>query len=224
MGRVVKLSLPQRRLSGSIILEPSKSLSNRALIIHSLCGKSFDIHHLSTSDDTRVLQSMLTSGGDTLFAGHAGSSFRFMVARACVGEKEVIVDGSTQLRRRPIGPLVRALQALGADIHYLQKEGFPPLRIKPSPDFGNKASEVTLSAGVSSQFISALLMIAPCLPNGMTLHLTEDPVSISYLHMTLRMMEYFGISHVWEGHTIRIEPGKYIAKSYAVEGDWSAAS
>jgi 3-phosphoshikimate 1-carboxyvinyltransferase len=219
-----RVSVPQPRLSGTVILEPSKSLSNRALIIRSLCDQPFEIHHLSTSDDTVVLQKMLSATDSKLFAGHAGSSYRFMVARACLGKSEVVLEATPQLSRRPIGPLVRALQNLGADITYLKKDGFPPLSIKPSADFGVKSNEVTLHAGISSQYISAILMIAPCLPNGLTLHLTEDPVSVSYVHMTLRMMEYFGITTSFTGNTIRIEPGHYVAKEIAIEGDWSAAS
>jgi len=219
-----RVSVPQPRLSGTVILEPSKSLSNRALIIRSLCDQPFDIHHLSASDDTVVLQKMLSSKDSKLFAGHAGSSYRFMLARLCLGKSEVVLEATPQLSRRPIGPLVRALQNLGADISYLKKDGFPPLLIKPSAAFGVKANEVKLHAGVSSQYISAILMIAPCLPNGLTLHLTEDPVSVSYVHMTLRMMEYFGITTSFVGNTIRIEPGKYVAKEISIEGDWSAAS
>jgi len=219
-----RISVPQPRLSGSIILEPSKSLSNRALIIRSLCDVPFKIHHLSSCDDTVVLQKMLSSTESKLYAAHAGSSYRFMIARACLGKREVVLEASPQLSRRPIGPLVRALQNLGADITYLNKDGFPPLSINPSASFGTKTNEVTLHAGVSSQYISALLMVAPCLPNGLTLHLNEDPVSVSYVHMTLRMMEYFGITTSWTGNTIRIEPGKYIAKDISIEGDWSSAS
>jgi len=219
-----RVTVPQPRLRGSVILEPSKSLSNRALIIRSLCDTPFEIHYLSTSDDTVVLQKMLSSTDPKLYAGHAGSSYRFMVARACVENREVVLEASPQLSRRPIGPLVRALQNLGADITYLNKEGFPPLAIKPSSSFGIQSNEATLHAGTSSQYISALLMIAPLLPNGLTLHLTDDPVSVSYVHMTLRLMEYFGITTSWTGNNIRIEPGKYVAKDIAIEGDWSAAA
>lgn len=224
MNLAHRVAVPQPRLSGSIVLEPSKSLSNRALIIQSLCTEPFNIHHLSTSDDTKVLQQMLSGDRDKLYAGHAGSSYRFMVARACLGNKEVSLEASPQLSRRPIGPLVRAMQTLGADITYLNKEGFPPLKIKPSKDLGKKTNEVTLQAGVSSQYISALLMMAPLLPNGLTLHLTGDPVSVSYVQMTISMMEYFGVNSQWIGNTIKVEPGQYVAKDISIEGDWSAAS
>lgn len=224
MAIAYRISVPQPRLSGSIILEPSKSLSNRALLIQSLCDEPFQIHNLSKSDDTKSLQAMLSSLGEELNSGHAGSSYRFMVARACLFDREVVLDGSGQLRKRPIGPLVRGLQKLGADIQYLNKEGFPPIRIKPNKNFGKDVNEITLQSGVSSQYISALLMIAPLLPNGLTIHMTDDPVSVSYIHMTLSMMTYFGISSSWEKNTIRVEPGLYVARDYTVEGDWSAAS
>ena len=224
MTNAYRLSCPQRQLSGTVILEPSKSISNRALIIQSLCKDPFTIHSLSTSDDTKVLVNMLSSEKDELYSGYAGSSFRFMVARACLGDREVILDASEQLRRRPVGPLVKALQVLGADITFLNKEGFPPLKIKPSKLFGVGINEVTLQTGVSSQYLTALLLIAPYLPKGLTVHLAGDLVSGSYVRMTLSMMEYFGVGHLWADNTIKIEPGVYKAKDYTVEGDWSAAS
>jgi 3-phosphoshikimate 1-carboxyvinyltransferase len=224
MANAYRISCPQLRLGGTVILESSKSISNRALIIRSLCSKPFEIQRLSSSDDTDALVSMLASDSDVLFSGHAGSSYRFMVAKACLGDREVTLDASEQLRRRPIGPLVKALQTLGADITYLNKEGFPPLKIKPSKTFGKKINEVTLQAGISSQYLTALLLIGPCLPKGLTVHLSGDLVSASYVRMTLAMMEYFGIKHQWTGNMIRVEPGEYQPKDYVVEGDWSAAS
>ncbi len=219
-----RLSVPQQKLSGTIVLEPSKSISNRALIIRSLCKDPFDIHQLSSSDDTKVLTTMLAADDNVLYSGHAGSSYRFMVARACLGDREVTIDASDQLRRRPIGPLVKALQSLGADITYLNKEGFPPLKVLPSKSLGQEINEVTLQAGISSQYLTALLLIAPTLPKGLTIHLTGELVSESYVKMTLAMMEYFGVGHQWTDNTIRIEHGAYVAKEYTVEGDWSSAS
>jgi 3-phosphoshikimate 1-carboxyvinyltransferase len=219
-----QLSLPQQKLSGTVILESSKSISNRALIIRSLSKDPFEIHRLSSSDDTKALIAMLTSTEEVLHSGHAGSSYRFMVARACLGDREVKLDASEQLRRRPIGPLVKALQSLGADITYLQKEGFPPLQIKPTDKLGVDVNEVTLQAGISSQYLTSLLLIAPMLPNGLTIHLTDELVSASYVQMTLAMMAYFGIEHQWTDNTIRVEHGAYTGRDYAVEGDWSAAS
>jgi len=224
MPIVHQLSLPQQKLTGTVILEPSKSISNRALIIRSLCKDPFEIHRLSSSDDTDALITMLASDKDVLYSGHAGSSYRFMVARACLGDREVTIDATEQLRRRPIGPLVKALQTLGADITYLNKEGFPPLKVRPVTGLGKEISEVTLQAGISSQYLTALLLIAPMLPNGLTVHLSGELVSASYVQMTLAMMEYYGVVHTWVDDTIRVEHGAYQAKDYSVEGDWSAAS
>ncbi|HZV69249.1 MAG TPA: 3-phosphoshikimate 1-carboxyvinyltransferase [Saprospiraceae bacterium] len=223
MSIVYRVSCPQPTLKGSIILEPSKSISNRVLIIQSLCKDPFNVHHLSKSDDTVVLQKMLASESETLYSGHAGSSYRFMTAKAVLGNREIVLDASEQLRHRPIGTLVKALQTIGADISYINKEGFPPLRIRPSV-IGKKVHEVTLQAGFSSQYTSALLMIAPCLPEGLTIHLADDPVSLPYIKMTLSIMEWFGVGHVWEGNTITVKHGEYMGKDYMVEADWSAAS
>ena len=224
MSIAYRITCPQSGLSGNIILEPSKSISNRVLIVQSLCDEKFVIHRLSKSDDTEALRRMISSETDVLFSGHAGSSYRFMVARACLGNKEVTLDGSPQLRKRQIGPLVKALQTLGADITYLNKDGFPPLLIKPTPDLGKVKNEITLHAGISSQYVSALLMIAPYLTNGLILHLADDPVSVPYIQMTLEIMRWFGVEHTWVGNTITILPGKYIPREFTVEGDWSAAS
>lgn len=224
MSIAYRISCPQPNLSGTIILEPSKSISNRVLIIHSLCKDDFQIHRLSKSDDTDALVKMLTTDKDVLYSGHAGSSYRFMVARACLGDKEVKLDASEHLRRRPIGPLVKALQTLGADISYLNKEGFPPLQIKPTKELGKTVNEIHLQAGVSSQYVSALLMIAPHLPKGLILHLVDDPVSIPYIRMTLEVMRWFGVDHTWNENIITIEPSEYKARDFSVEGDWSAAS
>ncbi|MBK9984962.1 MAG: 3-phosphoshikimate 1-carboxyvinyltransferase [Saprospiraceae bacterium] len=223
MSTIYRVSCAQPKLKGTIILEPSKSISNRVLIIQSLCKDPFTIHNLSKSDDTVVLQKMLSADGEKLYAGHAGSSYRFMTARSVLGNREIVLDASEQLRHRPIGTLVKALQTLGADITYINKEGFPPLRIKPA-SIGKDVHEVTLHAGMSSQYTSALLMIAPCLPEGLTIHLADDPVSLPYIKMTLAVMEWFGASHVWEGNTIKVKHSEYIAKDFTVEGDWSAAS
>ncbi|HUR31363.1 MAG TPA: hypothetical protein VMZ69_08010, partial [Saprospiraceae bacterium] len=167
---------------------------------------------------------MLSSDKDVLYSGHAGSSYRFMVARACLGDKEIKLDASEQLRRRQIGPLVKALQTLGADITYLNKEGFPPLQIKPSENFGKGTNEISLQSGISSQYVTALLMIAPYLPNGLIIHLSENPVSLPYIQMTLEVMKWFGVDHEWKENTITVKAGVYKAQDYSVEGDWSAAS
>ncbi|MDQ3015821.1 MAG: 3-phosphoshikimate 1-carboxyvinyltransferase [Bacteroidota bacterium] len=224
MPNAYRISCPQPKLSGSVILEPSKSISNRVLLIQSLCKEEIKINRLSKSDDTEALAKMLSTSSEVLYSGHAGSSYRFMVARACLGDKTITLDASEQLRKRPIGTLVKALQTLGADIQFLNKEGFPPLLITPTPDLGKNIHEINLQAGVSSQFVSALLLIAPVLPQGLKINLINDPVSIPYIRMTLEVMKYFGVDYDWTDNTITIPHGDYKGREYSVEGDWSAAA
>ena len=223
MSGSLHLSCPDRRVAGTVRLEPSKSLSNRALIIRSLCDQPVVIDNLSGSDDTRILQEMLASDNDSLYAGHAGTAHRFMLARACLYDRPVILDGSAQLRRRPIGPLVNALRRLGADIVYLGQPGYPPVRVLPAPGFGT-SGEVDVEAGISSQFVSALLMIGPCLPAGLVMTMKGIPVSRSYTDMTIRMMRHFGVDVVVEGDRIVVPAGGYRPAPFAVEGDWSGAA
>ncbi len=208
-------------LEGTIPLDGSKSISNRVLIIQALCNKSFTISNLSTSDDTKAMQKALEQKNSVIDVGAAGTTMRFLTAYCATQTGEWILTGSERMKQRPIGVLVDALRALGANISYLENEGCPPLKIVGCPLVKH---EVTINAGVSSQYISALLMIAPCLENGLTLHLQGKLVSRPYIEMTLRMMHFFGIHHNFEGNTIRIEPQTYVAKDFMVEADWSAAS
>lgn len=223
MSGSLHLSCPERCVAGTVRLEPSKSLSNRALVIRSLCDQPFEIDNLGGSDDTLILQEMLGSDNDSLYAGHAGTAYRFMLARACLYDRPVILDGSEQLRRRPVGPLVEALRRLGADIAYLGQPGYPPVRVSPTARFG-AIGEVEVEAGISSQFVSALLLIAPCLPHGLVITMKGKPVSRSYTDMTMRMMRHFGVDVLAEGDRIAVPAGGYRPAHYVVEGDWSGAS
>ena len=206
---------------GDITLNGSKSISNRVLIIRALCKHPFDIKNLSTSDDTVTLQSLLSSDETILDAHHAGTTFRFMTAYLATRPTHKTLTGSQRMQQRPIGPLVNALRSLGADIHYENNEGYPPLVINGKQLRGG---EVSIDASISSQFLSALLLIAPTLEHGLKLSLMGELVSQSYLMMTLRIMEYFGISYAWQDNIITIEPQSYVAKDFYVEADWSAAS
>ncbi|MFK8105304.1 MAG: 3-phosphoshikimate 1-carboxyvinyltransferase [Saprospiraceae bacterium] len=217
------ISKSNRNIEGTIQLNGSKSISNRALIIRALCADDFKIDYLSTSKDTTTLHHLLSLDTDLYDAGAAGTTFRFMTAYLAMQEGTQVLTGSERMKQRPIGILVEALKALGADIEYLEKEGYPPLKIKAAKAFG-KNNTLSISAGTSSQFISALLMIAPTLPDGLALELTGNIVSISYIEMTLNLMQYFGVQHRWEGQKIIIEPQAYQARPYKVEADWSAAS
>ena len=213
-----------------IDLPASKSLSNRALILKALCDGDCELSHLSDCDDTRVMLQAVEGDckGDNgeprlVDIGAAGTSMRFLTAYFAAKEgAKVIMTGSERMKQRPIGIVVDALRELGADIQYMEQEGFPPLRIS-----GKKLKGGTLSidGSTSSQYISALLMIAPCLSEGLQLTLKGDITSKPYIEMTRRMMLEFGVQTEWvNDHCIHIAPQKYKAKAYAVESDWSAAS
>lgn len=204
-------------------MDGSKSISNRALIIQALCGQPFQLEGLSTSDDTRAMQRLLRSDDKVLDAGAAGTTFRFLTAYLAFNGFEGVLTGSARMKERPIGPLVDALRLLGARISYTEKTGFPPLQfypaaVKPSHE------PIALPASISSQFISAILLIAPRLDHGLQLRLVGDLVSRPYLQMTLDMMAYFGIRYTWDGDLISIPPQNYTARDFLVEADWSAAS
>jgi 3-phosphoshikimate 1-carboxyvinyltransferase len=219
---IYQLSKNDQELKNEITLDGSKSISNRALIIGALCADHFNIDHLSTSRDTQTLQSLLNSKENVLDAGAAGTTFRFMTAYLALQKGTQVLTGSSRMKMRPIGVLVDALRELGASITYLGNEGFPPLKIE-SPQIG-KTNQLNISADVSSQYISALLMIAPVLPRGLILQLSSKIVSRPYIEMTLDLMAFFGIEYEWENDFIKILPQKYSAKDLKTEADWSAAS
>jgi 3-phosphoshikimate 1-carboxyvinyltransferase len=227
-----RISHPTKILKGTIELTASKSESNRALIIQALCEDDFEIKNLAAAEDTRVLKEILTavksntsSEIQTYDVGAAGTTMRFLTA-FLASKKGVncILTGSERMQNRPIKILVDALHDLGADIEYIDKDGYPPLRIKGKELEG---SEVEIDGSVSSQYISALLLITPRLKNGLFLKFTGDVTSIPYITMTLKVMEEFGI-HSEFNKAIIIKKQKYqIQKkdySYYVEGDWSSAS
>jgi len=211
-----------------ITLPASKSLSNRALILKALCQDSCQLSNLSDCDDTAVMLKAFEPGQTeaegvrTVDIGAAGTSMRFLTAYfATRPEAEVIMTGSERMKQRPIALLVDALRSLGADIEYTGNEGFPPLRIYGKQLEGGKLS---IDGSTSSQYISALLMIAPTLTQGLELELTGNITSRPYIEMTLGMMQQFGVSSSWQGNTITVAPQPYSAHNYQVESDWSAAS
>jgi len=212
-----------RSIVGEITLAGSKSISNRALIIRALSHKSFPIHKLANAKDTVLLQALLSSEESLRDAGAAGTTFRFMTAFLAMQEGTQVLTGTERMKQRPIGVLVDALRKLGAQIEYLEKEAYPPLKIHSPAGFGNSPN-VQISAGTSSQYISALLMIAPLLENGLHLELVGRIVSRPYIEMTLNLMEHFGVKHEWEGNFIRIPSQTYQERPFTVEADWSAAS
>jgi len=206
---------------GNVELPASKSISNRVLIIRALCENHFEIKNLSGSDDTNILLNALNAGDTTINIGHAGTAMRFLTAYLSVTPGTWQLTGSERMKNRPVAKLVDALRKMGADIEYLNKEGYPPLSIKGKQ---LDCDTVTIDGSVSSQYISALMMIAPVLPNGLTIHLENQVISSSYIRMTLALMKHFGADGYFCGDEIRIEKGRYRPAPYTVEADWSAAS
>ena len=210
-------------LQATISLPSSKSICNRALIIAALSGKQTQLHNLSDCDDTRVLVRALQRKEQVIDVMAAGTAMRFSTAYFSATPGTHIVTGTARMRQRPIGVLVEALRQLGADIAYVDAEGFPPLRIQGKP---LKGGSISLPAHVSSQYISALLMIGPTLAEGLCLHLEGAIISRPYIEMTLSLMRLFGAQVAWmDEATISVAPQPYKPlKTFSVESDWSAAS
>ncbi|WP_117882012.1 3-phosphoshikimate 1-carboxyvinyltransferase [Aureibaculum luteum] len=206
----------------SIKISGSKSESNRLLILQQFFP-NLELENVSDSDDSVHLTHALHATKKLVDIGHAGTAMRFLTAYFAVKEgREVVLTGSERMKNRPIKILVDALQMLGADIAYVDKEGYPPIAIK-----GKKISEqkVAINGNVSSQYISALVLIAPSLENGLEIELLEEITSRPYLEMTLDLLNQLGVSTIWEDNTIVIKPQKTIKdKTITVESDWSSAS
>lgn len=215
------IKAPEERLRASVQLPASKSISNRALILNALSYSPYDIQNLSDCDDTEVMVKALNSDSRDFDIKAAGTAMRFLTAFLSKIVGEWTITGTERMKNRPIKLLVDALNSLGARIEYMEKEGYPPLRI-----FGSalQGGEISLAGGVSSQYISALLMIAPLMENGLTLHLEGNIISRPYINLTLQLMEQFGVKAIWNGQTIKILPQEYKPIRFTVESDWSAAS
>ena len=207
-----------------IALASSKSESNRALIINALTGFNSDLQNLSSARDTQTMIRLLNATEQTADVIDAGTTMRFLTAYFTASNQNKIMTGTPRMCERPIGILVDALRSIGADIDYLKNEGYPPLHIKGFSE--QKTNQITIRGDVSSQYISALLMIAPTLPNGLIIHLTGELGSIPYIKMTLEQMRAFGVNYEanWVQKTIKIEPNAYQSTSYKIESDWSGAS
>ncbi len=218
---IYKVSAPNKNITGNINLPASKSISNRALIINALSYSPYPLRNLSDSDDSKVLEAALFSNSNKFDIGHAGTAMRFLTAflAKIVGEWEI--TGSERMQQRPIGILVDALNSLGAQITYKNKEGFPPLKIMGSNLTGKT---LELDGSISSQYISALLLIAPTITNGLTLKLNGEITSRSYIKLTLELMAKFGIQYIWEGNEITVGEQHYFPMDFTVEADWSGAS
>ena len=209
-------------LHGKIQITGSKSESNRMLLLQALFPQ-IALDNLSNSDDTVAMKSGLESDNDLVDIGHAGTSMRFLTAYySSLENQEKTLTGSPRMQERPIGILVDALRQLGAEISYLKNEGYPPVLIK-----GKRltASEVRLSANISSQYITALMLIAPSLPDGLCLHLEGKITSVPYIEMTLSLLHQIGVKAIFSGQRVQVFPKNDIAQiTHDVESDWSSAS
>ena len=216
-----KLTAPGR-LDMTVDLPASKSISNRALIIHALSGGSTLPENLSDCDDTSVIIDALRTMPEEINIKAAGTAMRFMTAYLSVTPGTHILTGTERMKHRPIGILVDALRTLGANIEYIGEEGYPPLRITGST---LKGGLLEIHGNVSSQYISALLMIGPMLKDGLTLRLLDHIISRPYIDLTLWMMGEFGAEAEWtSADTITVNPKPYKSRDYFIENDWSGAS
>jgi len=215
------VSCPEH-IDTSIMLPASKSISNRALIIQALTKGGMMPENLSDCDDTEVIIRGLGRQSEIIDIKAAGTAMRFMTAYLSATEGEHTITGTERMKHRPIGILVDALRYLGAEIEYVGEEGYPPLRIRGRQLEGGT---LQIAGDVSSQYISALLMIAPILTKGLELKLMGNIISRPYIDLTLHLMHEFGVAAEWSDFdTIRVKPQPYQQRAYTIESDWSAAS
>ena len=219
---LLKIDKITKIVTGNILITGSKSETNRLLILQQFYP-NLKIENISNSDDSKLMQRALASASNEINIGHAGTAMRFLTAYFSVKENsEIVLTGSHRMKNRPIKILVDALKELGADIQYLEKEGYPPLKI-----VGKKLVNhfVEIEGNVSSQYISALLLIAPTLKNGLQLKFKGEVTSIPYINMTLLLLDELGVNHSWESNVISIQAKLTIEnKTIVVESDWSSAS
>lgn len=211
-----------RRIEGEIDLPASKSISNRVLLLNALCATPGRLSNLAQCDDTdAVLSALAQPDASEVNIGAAGTAMRFLTAYFATREgREVVIDGTERMRQRPIGVLVDALRQLGADIEYVEAEGYPPLKITGTRLHGGA---LTVSGSVSSQYITAILLIAPVI-GGITLTIDGEIMSRPYIDMTLALMARYGVKAEWRENVIHVPAGEYTALDFTVEADWSAAS
>ena len=211
-----------RRIEGEIDLPASKSISNRVLLLNALCATPGRLSNLAQCDDTdAVLSALAQPDASEVNIGAAGTAMRFLTAYFATREgREVVIDGTERMRQRPIGVLVDALRQLGADIEYVEAEGYPPLKITGTRLHGGA---LTVSGSVSSQYITAILLIAPVI-GGIALTIEGEIMSRPYIDMTLALMARYGVKTEWRENVIHVPAGEYTALDFTVEADWSAAS
>ncbi len=221
MESVITLALHPEKIQLEINLPASKSISNRALILNALSYSPHEVENLSDCDDTRVMVNVFDSNSNYFDVGAAGTSMRFLTAFLAKTVGEWTITGSERMKQRPIRILVDALNQLGGKVEYIENKGFPPLKIFGSALTGG---EISLNGGISSQYISALMMIAPYMQKGLKINLQGNVISTPYILMTKKMMEDFGVKIDFSGDKISIRPQIYNPVRFRVESDWSAAS
>jgi 3-phosphoshikimate 1-carboxyvinyltransferase len=207
---------------GKIQIPGSKSESNRAILLNALCENPGVINNLSSARDTQLMQSLIGSTNSIIDVKDAGTVMRFLTTYFSLTNQHKLITGTSRMQERPIGLLVNALKTLGVSINYTTKEGFPPLEIKYFNDQLNHT--ISIDGSVSSQYLSALLMLAPTLPKGLTLEVHNGATSKPYLLMTIELMKYFGVEVAIEANRYIVEPSTYTFKDFTVEPDWSSAS
>lgn len=217
----ILLTKADKKIAGEISLPTSKSISNRMLIINALSYSPYPVQNLSDCDDSVVMNQVLQSNTNRFDIGHAGTAMRFLTAYLSKIVGEWHLTGSERMQQRPISILVEALRKMGAQIEYTGVEGYPPLKITGT---ALKGGVIELDGSISSQYISAILMIAPTVQGGVTLRLMNKITSRSYIEMTLSLMKKFGIKYQWNGNEIKINEQNYKPVKYSVEADWSGAS
>ncbi|MAW83258.1 MAG: 3-phosphoshikimate 1-carboxyvinyltransferase [Crocinitomicaceae bacterium] len=220
---MIEIANKNKAIYGTVALESSKSISNRLLIIKQLSKSKIEIQNLSTSNDTKILSKILNEyqTKKNIYCQNAGTALRFVVAFLAAKEGIWKVSGSKRMHERPIKPLIDCLAELGTEIKYLEKKGFPPIEIRSKK---LKSKKLSLPGDISSQFISALLLVAPTIENGLNLEITSKILSKPYINMTLDLMNEFGIEYSWKNNLIKVQEQSYLGKSIHVENDWSAAS
>lgn len=217
----IGLSFGGSSLEGRVQLETSKSECNRALIMQALSGGKISLSNISKARDSQTMIRLLQEEDPLLDVLDAGTTMRFLTAYCAVSGKKVTLTGTPRMQKRPIKLLVDALKTLGAKIDYEQEEGYPPIALD---GFEQKTRNLQIPGHISSQYISALLMTAPSLSQGLRLELTGQVISRPYIAMTLSLMHHFGIQYQWENQIIEIAPQPYQAAHYQIEADWSGAS
>jgi 3-phosphoshikimate 1-carboxyvinyltransferase len=205
-------------------LPSSKSISNRALILNALTGNRSTVSNLSSARDTKLMQALVNSKDQTIDVMDAGTTMRFLTAYFSLTNHTKTLTGTDRMKQRPIKLLVDALKSIGVEINYLENEGFPPIQILGFKE--QKTNRIEIPGNVSSQYISALMMAAPALPNGLIIQLTGEIGSVPYISMTASLMKDFGIEPEidFKRNVISVKKGNYSPSSVTIEADWSAAS